>query len=413
MKKGNTNEIVEHLFRHESGRIISSLSARYGMVHLSEIEDAVSEALVRALKAWSIKDVPDSPAAWLYSVASRILIDVLRRKQLYFEKVSPNYKLTLESKPSSQDEYNTLKLMLWCAHPDLPTKDQLGLILQLVSGFSVKEISAALLTSKEGMKKRLQRARVKLKKLESQLHLPNIAEVEDRFPILRSAIYLGFNEGYYSVSHNNILREDLIFEALRLNHLLCNTPHSDRPISQALMGLMLYHTSRIPARRTSDNSMILLEDQDRKKWDQKMIHMANEYMEKAMTSEYFTPYHIEAVIAGIHTQTKDYKSTNWKTIAELYGKLTEVNKSPIIQLNYCFSLLRSGQIQKAESAISGLNSDSFGIHQYLYYAVCSNLEKELGDMQKQKLMLWNAVDCAPNESTRDILKERLIHIDSE
>ncbi|MEM9548829.1 MAG: sigma-70 family RNA polymerase sigma factor [Bacteroidota bacterium] len=412
MKQGNTNEIVEHLFRHESGHIISRLSARYGMVHLSEIEDAVSEALIRALKTWSIKDVPESPAAWLYSVASRILIDVLRRKQLYFEKVSPQYKLNNQTESKSEDEYATIKLMLWCAHPDLNSKDQLGLMLQLVSGFSIKEISSALLMSNESTKKRLQRARAKLKKLESQLLLPNISDVEDRFPILRSAIYLGFNEGYYSVSHNNILREDLIFESLRLAHLLCSTPHSDRPISQALMGLMLYHTSRIPARRSMDNTLILLEDQDRSLWDRKMIMIANEYMEKAMTSNYYTPYHIEAIIAGIHTQTKDYESTNWKTIAALYGRLTEVQNSPIIKLNYCFALLKSLQIHKAIEVIAHITPDSLGIHKYLYYAVCSNLEKERDNVDQQKLMLWKAVDSAPNDATRKILKERLLRIES-
>lgn len=410
MKKDNTNNVVEHLFRHESGRIISRLSGRYGMVHLSEIEDAVSEALIRALKTWSIKDVPESPTAWLYSVASRILIDVLRRKQLYYEKVTPQYKLNSQHESENEDEYSTIKLMLWCAHPDLSTKDQLGLMLQLVSGFSIKEISSALLMNVESTKKRLQRARSKLKKLESQLKLPNISDVQNRFPILRSAIYLGFNEGYYSVSHDNILREDLIFEALRLNYLLCSTPHKDLGNSQALMGLMLYHTSRIPARRSNDNSLILLEDQDRTKWDQKMIYMANEYMEKAMSNDYYTPYHIEAVIAGIHTQTKDYHGTNWRTISELYCKLTEVNKSPIIKLNYCFSLLRSGQKEKAKSIISSLEAQSFGIHQYLYFAVCSNLSGELGDTKNQKLMLWKALDNAPNDATRTILKERLIKI---
>lgn len=412
MKKDNPNEVVEHLFRHESGHIISRLSARYGMVHLTEIEDAVSEALIRALKTWSIKDIPESPAAWLYSVASRILIDVLRRKQLYFEKVTVQYELNHRQPKKEEDEYATIKLMLWCAHPDLNTKDQLGLMLQLVSGFSIKEISSALLMTNENTKKRLQRARAKLKKLESQLELPNITDVEDRFPILRSAIYLGFNEGYYSVSHNNVLREDLIFEALRLNHLLCSTPHSDRPISQALMGLMLYHTSRIPARRSHDNSLILLEDQDRRLWDQKMIHIANEYMEKAMDSAYYTPYHIEAIIAGIHTQTRDYESTNWKIISDLYGRLTEVQHNPMIKLNYCFSLLKSNQVGKSQEVISSLDPSSFGIHQYLYYAVCSNLKQVLGDRDQQKHLLWKAVDSAPNDATRKILKERLIRINS-
>ena len=412
MKKDNTNEIVEHLFRHESGHIISRLSSRYGMVHLTEIEDAVSEALIRALKTWSIKDVPDSPAAWLYSVASRILIDVLRRKQLYYDKISPQYSLKTQGSSEDQDEFATIKLMLWCAHPELSSKDQLGLILQLVSGFSVKEISSALLMSPESMKKRLQRARSKLKKLEDQLHLPVISEVKDRFPILRAAIYLGFNEGYYSVSHNNILREDLIFEALRLNHLLCSTPHTDKAISQALMGLMLYHTSRIPARRSNDNSLVLLEEQDRKKWDQKMINMANVYMEKAMSSEYYTPYHIEAVIAGIHTQTKDYESTNWALISDLYRKLAEVKGSPMIKLNFCFALIKSKQIQDAEITIADIQADSFGIHQYLYFAVCSYLAKEKGNNENQKLLLWKALDCAPNDAIQEILKSRLLEMDS-
>ena len=412
MKKDNTNEIVEHLFRHESGRIISQLSSRYGMVHLTEIEDAVSEALIRALKTWSIKDVPDSPSAWLYSVASRILIDVLRRKQLYYEKITPQFQLNQSSKSTKQDEFATLKLMLWCAHPALSPKEQLGLMLQLVSGFSIKEISSALLVAPETMKKRLQRARKKIKALESELNLPDLSDVPERYPILRSAIYLGFNEGYYSVHHDNVFREDLIFESLRLNHLLCSTPHSDLGISQALMGLMLYHTSRIPARRNENNSIILLEDQDRKKWNQNMIHIANEYMEKAMQSDYYTPYHIEAIIAGIHTQTKDYKSTNWQLIANLYAKLHEVNNNPLVQLNFCFALLKAGNLDEAQAQMEQLSEDTFGIHQYLFYAVQSNLAQELNDIEKQKFYLWQAVDKAPNAATRNVLRERLLKIPS-
>ncbi|MDF1694758.1 MAG: sigma-70 family RNA polymerase sigma factor [Saprospiraceae bacterium] len=412
MKKDSAQDLVEHLFRHESGHIISRLSSRYGMVYLTEIEDAVSEALIRALKTWSIKDIPDSPAAWLYTVASRILIDVLRQKQLYYKKVTPHYRLQTIQPNEQEDEFATLKLMLWCAHPDLSTQDQLGLILQLVSGFSVKEIGSALLIKPEVMKKRLQRARNKIKNIESELTLPEITEVKDRYPTLRAAIYLGFNEGYYSVSHDNIFREDLIFEALRLNHLLCSTPHHDIGISYALLSLMLYHTSRIPARRTSDNSLILLEDQDRSKWDQTMMRIANEYMEMAMNSPYYTPYHIEAVIAGVHTQTKDYKDTNWNIISDLYGKLYEIKASPLISLNYCFALLKAGKVHRSKSILSSLEAKSFGIHQYLFYAVQSNLAQVFKDTQNQKSLLWKALDTAPNEATRHVLKHRLMQIDS-
>jgi RNA polymerase sigma factor (sigma-70 family) len=404
------NEVVENLFRHESGHIISRLSSRYGMIHLSEIEDAVSDAMIRAIKTWSIGEVPDSPAAWLYSVSSRILIDVLRRKQLYYEKVAPEYKLFYEYENASEDQYSIIKLMLWCAHPQLSSKDQLGLMLQLVSGFSIKEISGALIMNPEALKKRLQRARAKLKSIESDLVLPELSMVEDRFPMLRSAIYLGFNEGYYSINNENVIREDLIYEALRLIKLLCQAPHQDIGISHALMALLLYHTSRIPARRTEDNSLILLENQDRKLWDQSMIKIANNYMGKAMNSDYYTPYHIEAVIAGIHTQTEDYTSTDWKTIADLYSKLQSVDQNPIVQLNYAFSLLNAGEIEKSMSILKSKEAQDFGVHQYLFYSVWSNAYEKSEDAENQKLMLWKAIDTAPNEATRSVLKDRMSKI---
>jgi RNA polymerase sigma-70 factor (ECF subfamily) len=380
------------------------------MIHLSEIEDAVSEAMIRAIKSWSIGEVPESPAAWLYSVSSRILIDVLRRKQLYYNKVTPEYKLSYEYEDATEDQYSIIKLMLWCANPDLSSKDQLGLMLQLVSGFSIKEISGALIVKPEALKKRLQRARAKLKSIESDLVLPELSMVEDRFPMLRSAIYLGFNEGYYSINSKNVIREDLIYEALRLTKLLCQSPHQDIGISYALMALLLYHTSRIPARRTEDNTLILLENQDRKLWDQSMIKIANNYMSKAMNSDYYTPYHIEAMIAGIHTQTEDYALTDWKTIADLYSKLQSVDQNPIIQLNYAFSLLNAGDIEKSMSILESKEAQDFGVHQYLYYSVFSKTYEKAKDTNNQKLMLWKAIDTAPNTATRAVLKDRMSKI---
>lgn len=399
--------MVDHLFRHESGHIISKLSARYGMLHLSEIEDAVSEALIRAMKTWSIQEVPESPAAWLYSVASRIVIDSLRRKKIYYDKIIPEYKLDEQYNAVEEDQDATLKLMLWCVHPEISMTDQLGLILQLVSGFNLKEISSALLIKVETIKKRLQRARSKLKSVEEGLILPKIENVEDRFPILRSAIYLGFNEGYYSSSNEHIIREDLVFEALRLGKMLCDVPHRDQGVSMALMGLMLYHTSRVPARRSAANVLILLENQDRNLWDQRMIRLASEYLEKGMESEYFTPYHIEAVIAGIHTNTIDYQSTDWLTIAQLYGKLRSVAPNPIVDLNYALALLKSGQKEEANFALGSSEVSKFGVHEYLFFAVKAHIYKDFGQYVKQKEMLWKAINSAPSEPIRKVLMDRL------
>ena len=403
-----TSDIVDHLFRHESGHIISRLSSKYGMLHLSEIEDAVSEALLRAMRTWPL-EIPESPSAWLYSVASRIIIDVLRRKQVYYEKVIPEYKIkALDAVDDDDDDrYATIKLMLWCAHPSLSSKDQLGLIMQLVSGFSIKEISSALLVNSESLKKRLQRARSKLKSIESELILPDINEVEDRFPILRSALYLGFNEGYYSIHDKNILREDLIYESLRLCKLLCDTKHADIGISQALMSLMLYHTSRIPARRTTDNSFILFENQDRSLWDKKMIRLASNYLESGMNSDYYTPYHIEAVIAGHHTHTQNYKDTNWKTISQLYNKLYSVTPNPIVKLNLIYATLMAGDIIEADKLLLETEPEIYGPHKYLYYAVYSLKHHLNNETIKKNEYLWNAIDTAPNQATREVLRNRM------
>ena len=400
------NEVIEHLFRHESGHIISRLSARYGMLHLSEIEDAVSESLVRAMKTWSVI-FPNQTAAWLYSVASRIVIDTLRRKQLYSEKIIPEYKVQSLDDADQEDKYATIKLMLWCVHPSLNTQDQLGLILQLVSGFSIKEIGSALLVNEEKLKKRLQRARAKLKAIEGELVLPDINNVKDRYPTLRSALYLGFNEGYYSIHHENVLREDLIYESLRLCKLLCDTPHSDLGVSQALMSLMLYHTSRIPSRRSADNSLILFEHQDRSLWDSKMIRLASDYMEQAMYSEYNTPYHIEAVIAGIHTQTQNFEDTDWGTIGKLYSKLFTVTPNPMIELNFIYALLMAGDLQKSKEFFKKSNPFNFGVHNYLYHSVYAMYFDKINDQKSRKFQLWNAIENAPNKAIRNVLRNRL------
>ncbi len=376
------------------------------MLHLSEIEDAVSEALLRAMKTWPL-DIPESPGAWLYSVASRIIIDILRRKQIYYEKVIPEYKIQSLDSTEDEDRYATIKLMLWCAHPSLSTRDQLGLILQLVSGFSVKEISSALLVNAESLKKRLQRARKKLKTVESELVLPEIKEVEDRFPILRSALYLGFNEGYYSIHDENILREDLIYESLRLCKLLCDTQHDDRGISQALMSLLLYHTSRIPARRTSDNSFILFENQDRKLWDKRMIRLAGDYLEAGMSSDYYTPYHIEAVIAGHHTHTPEYRLTNWDIISQLYEKLLSVTPNPIIKLNLIYAMLMAEKIEEAGMLLNDTDPETYGPHKYLSYAVHALYYEMCKNLNEKKSLLWKAIDAAPNQATREVLMKRM------
>ena len=401
-----SNKVVEHTFRHEFGRIVAKLSAKYGTTNLMEIEDAVSDALISALKTWGYDKIPENPAAWLFKVADNKLLDKLRRKQKYENDILP--KLSFDKAESvEQDELELIRLMLWCAHPSLEYRDQIAIILKLVSGFSNKEIAAALLLNVETIKKRIQRAKKKIKSLESTVELPFIKNVPERFSSLRKALYLTFNEGYFSLNTSNTVREDLIYEALRLCKILTDIDHENRMASYALLALMTFHTSRLESRVTGEDSIVLLEDQDRSLWNRDLIKIANLYLGKSMNKKQMTEYHIEACIAAVHTNSKHYNDTDWEYISELYKSLCKAIPNPITKLNYAFSLLKAGNNSDCIAILEKINVSELNQHRYLYHATLSTYYKEINNLSLSKKSLWDAIDSCQHDEVRKVLTKRL------
>lgn len=403
-----SNQLIEHTFRHESGRIVAWLSKKYGTTELMEIEDAVSDALLAGLKSWSYSKTPDDPAAWLSKVAERKLLDKLKRKQKYYQDIVPKIVQDEEEKP--QSELDLIRLMLWCAHEDVSYRDQIALMLKLVSGFSNKEIATALIMTHESVKKRIQRAKNKIVKKENHIELPLVKDVPNRFSSLRKAIYLIFNEGYFSLNDNNTVREDLIYEGLRLGKVLSDIEHSKSHVTYALVSLMLYHTSRLNARFTKDDAIILLEDQDRSLWDHGLINLANTYLGKAMKAQQLSEYHIEASIAAVHANSKYYENTDWNFISGLYKTLTEAISNPIAFMNYAFALLQAGKIDLAYEVLNDIDDNSLHQQQYLYFATMANYFVLKDNHQEASHYLWKAIDSCNNDKVRTVLKKRLVNM---
>lgn len=402
-----SESIVEHTFRHEYGRIVARLSAKYGTTNLIEIEDAVSDAMLAALKSWHINGAPDNPAGWFFRVADRKLIDKLRRKQKYNQDILPSLDSNRYHVISEESELDLIRLMLWCAHPILDNKDQIAMMLKLVSGFSNKEIAMALLLNTETVKKRIQRARTKIKSKESALKLPTLEAVPERFSTLRKAIYLTFNEGYFSLSTSQTVREDIVYEALRLCKILTEVDHENRSATFALMALMTFHSARLESRLSDDHSIVLLEDQDRSLWNRDLIVIANGYLNKAMQKKKMSEYHVEACIAAVHTNTKMYEDTDWQYIAILYKSLSDATPSPITKLNYAFALLKSGEIDLVYSILNDIEVHKIHQQAYLYYATLASYFAEIGKEDKRKENIWKAIDNCGHEEIRNVLRKRL------
>jgi len=404
-----SESIVEHTFRHEFGRIVAKLSAKYGTTNLMEIEDAVSDAMLSALKSWGIKGTPENPAGWLFRVADHKLIDKLRRKQKYNQDILHNLENESVYLQTEESELNVIRLMLWCAHPQLDYKDQIAMMLKLVSGFSNKEIAAALLVNVETVKKRIQRAKRKIKNHETTVKLPILNEVPDRFSSLRKAIYLTFNEGYFSISTTETIREDVVFEALRLCKILTDVQHENRSASFALMALMTFHASRLESRLSENQTIVLLENQDRSFWNRELIVIANRYLSKSMDKKLLTEYHIEACIAAVHTNSKSYGETDWQYISVLYKSLSDAMPSPITKLNYAFSLLKAGELDLAFDILNEISIGKIKQQAYLYYATLASYYDEIGNEKARQENIWKAIDTCDHQEIRNVLRKRLNH----
>jgi len=404
----NAPDLIPHLFRTESSKLISVLTHIFGLANMSVAEDIVSDTFLLASETWGLKGVPQNPTAWLYTVAKNKVTDQLRRDALFQQKIYPELKrdtiagelvepnLSEESISDSQ-----LRMMFAVCHPAIPEESQIGLSLRILCGFGISEIADALLSNKETINKRLFRAKQVLRDKNIQFELPDPTEIPHRLETVLKTIYLLFNEGYYSKSANTALRKELCLEAMRLTLQLIESKRTNKPEARALLALMCFHASRFEARVGSDNAMILYYDQDRSLWDEALILRGEQFLGQASEGSQLSTYHLQAAIAYWHTRNEEVLE-KWENILQYYNLLLQLEYSPIAALNRTYALARARGKEAALAEAAKLNLKSNHLYHTLMAELYVGIEKA-----EARNQLGMALELVKSEADRQLLQKKL------
>jgi RNA polymerase sigma factor (sigma-70 family) len=408
------HQTLDHLFRHEAGRMVAVLTKLFGLQQVEIAEDIVQETLVAALETWRFKGMPDNPRAWLYRVAKNRALDYLRRVQNFEKQIAPNVAFALENAEKTQSllddffleteiEDAQLRMMFACCHPSVSVDNQLVIILKTLCGLSIGEIATAFLSSEDTIAKRLYRAKERIKTERLTFDVPVGNDLTERLDAVLKAIYLLFNEGYYSAADDQLLRRDLCFEALRLGVLLSKHPLSNLPKTNALMALICFQAARFDARFDADNHIILLENQNRQLWSKALTSQAYHYFKAAQTGETLSTYHIEAGIASYHAQSPSFEATNWQAIFYCYSLLYQMQPSPIVALNRAIALGYTEGVQKGIEAIlkiEGLDKNHF------YHTALGDFYKKMEQNEAAQKAYATALSLVKRDSERRLIEEK-------
>jgi RNA polymerase sigma factor (sigma-70 family) len=407
--------VVEHLFRHEGAKMVAILTRIFGIEHLNLAEDVVQEALARALQTWPFYGVPKNPSAWIMRASRNLALDVVRRRKVFQNKQEEIIRqmdrdgATPDEAIFSEDEISDdrLRLMFVCCHPAIPTEAQVALALKTLCGFSVAEIGHAFLTTEAAIAKRLTRAKQKINQTRIPFEIPAGQELEERLDSVLQSLYLLFNEGYKASSGENLVREELCEEAIRLTELLVAHPAGNQPKTHALLALMSLNAARNPTRLDSEGNLLRLQEQDRTRWDKSMIARGMFHFAQSAAGDELSEYHLQAGIAACHCAAKDYESTDWQKILSLYDRLIEFDESPVVALNRAVAIANIHGPKAGLEAVRDVRDLSKLSSYYLLYAVLGEFEMQAGNLQTAAEQFRKSFELAETKSERAFLLKRL------
>lgn len=406
--------LVEHFFRREYGRLVALLVRRAGLRHLEAVEDAVQGALMAALTAWPAKGVPHDPGAWLYRVAHNNLMGVLRSDQ--------RHRRTLDAAadPSGDGDAvpvspvfagevrdELLRMLFVCCDGGIPEESRLVLALKTLCGFSTGEIAFRLFTTEANVYKRLARARERLRQSDVDTQTPPLQSLRSRLPSVHAVIYLLFNEGYLSTHAEHAIRAELCEEAIRLGTMLANHPVGAAPPTFALVALMHLHAARLASRRDAAGALLLLEEQDRSRWDARHLQHGATWLARAADGEVFTRFHAEAGIAAEHCFAPSFAETRWNDIAALYARLDRMAPSPMHVLNRALAVAEAQGPRAGLAVLDGLDRPAWLEGHYLWDAVMADLHHRAGNAGTAEGHRDRALAAAPSTAVRQLLHRRL------
>jgi RNA polymerase sigma-70 factor (ECF subfamily) len=411
---GETGVFIEHLFRHQAGRVVARLTRLLGPAHVALAEESVQEALVRALQTWPYQGVPDNSAGWIFRVAHNVAIDALRRETVFGEKtealvaeLTRSAGVTL-TEPDVEERLrdDELRMIFMCCHPALAREARVALSLKTIGGFSVREIARAFLAEESAVAQRLVRAKRQIRDQRLTFDLPAGAELAARLDSVLEVLYFMFNEGYAAQEGEDLIRQDLCHEALRLGQLVASASIAT-PRVHALVALMALQGARLPARVDEAGELVLLDDQDRGRWDARLIALGFAHFDRCIAGPEVSEYHVQAAIAATHARALDPATLDWPLILTLYDQLLALNTSPVVKLNRAVAVAKVHGPSAALAEISGLDADPRLRQYHLLMSVRGELLFELGRMGDAADAFTAALQHTRNESERRFLRRRI------
>ena len=406
------NEIVNRMYKTESRNILATLIRLLGDFNLAE--DAMHDAFRVALEEWQHKGLPDNPRAWLVSAGRFKAIDRIRRQSKFDVQLDSIEEsvINIEDDPALQDEQSIvddqLRLIFTCCHPALSPEARSALTLREVCGLTTEQIARAYLISPATLAQRIVRAKTKIKEAGIPYEVPAVQDLPQRLQTVLQVIYLMFNEGYSATSGDSVTRVDLSDEAIRLGRLLLEL--LPEPEVQGLLALMVLHESRRAARTDDNGDLVVLEDQDRSKWNQDLMQQGIQLVETALRSGQFGPYTLQAAIVAVHAEAKTPQQTDWRQIVALYDRLLDIDSSPIIQLNRAVAVAMRDSPAAGLALFDLIQQDNDLTDYYWFYAARADLYRRMGNNEQAVAAYQRALDLTESEPERRYLHKRLLEI---
>ena len=418
-------ERLEEIFRAEHGRILATLIRLLG--DFDAAEEALQEAVATALEQWPQQGTPGNPASWLISTARHKAIDGMRRRAFLTRKQDEIARHLEQTAPASAavtaptvglgDDgdmpmaEDRLRLIFTCCHPALAPDAQVALTLRTLGGLSTEEIAHAFLVPTPTMAQRLVRAKGKIRAAGIPYALPADDALAERLQAVMAVVYLVFNEGYSASFGTSLVRNDLCEQAIRLGRMLAELlPGQSEP--RGLLALMLLHDARRATRLDGSGDLVMLEDQDRTRWDQAQIEEGAELVESALRAagRGAGPYALQAAIAAVHAHAKTAAKTDWKEIVALYGVLAEVHPTPVVELNRAVAIAMAGDVARGLSLVDAIEARGALAGYHLLPTARAELLRRLGRRGEAAKAYRRALELVKNEAERRHLEKRLAEV---